>query len=51
MSKDKSLYFGLVDPPPSGKKRGTAVQALENNQVRYYGKKQIDPVLLANHEI
>jgi|WetSurMetagenome_2_1015567.scaffolds.fasta_scaffold00833_20 hypothetical protein len=32
-----SVYCGL-NPPPKGKKRGTASQCLAKKQVRYYGK-------------
>lgn len=45
-----NLYFGLSDKIPKNLRRANMKEALEHNQVRFFGKYKVDPKLLAYYE-
>ncbi len=46
---DKKAYCGIGEVP-SKKYRGTSEECVNNNQIRYYGLKKIDPEILKNNK-
>jgi hypothetical protein len=46
VSKPKKIYCGAGEVP-SGHRRGTMMECIEKNQVRYYGVKKVDSRLLS----